>query len=153
MRGRGLAASSWRSYHNERFGTTADVPADWRAGEPPENGDGLAFTSPDGERRSPSRAASTSPDTIAEAFATLEARRTTARRSPTITATSAPSSSPARSGDRIFYRKSILSCRDKVWNSVSIEYPAAEKKAYDALVTHVAGSLKAGASEQVAECP
>ena len=31
-----------------------------------------------------------------------------------------------------------------VWNSVSIEYPAAEKKAYDALVTHVAGSLKRG---------
>ena len=55
-------------------------------------------------------------------------------------------------GDSIFYRKSILSCRDQVWNSVSIEYPAAEKKAFDAIVTHVAGSLKAGQSEQVAEC-
>ena len=49
-------------------------------------------------------------------------------------------------------RKSILACRNQIWDSVSIEYPAAEKKAFDTIVTHVAGSLKAGPSEQVAEC-
>jgi hypothetical protein len=43
-------AEGWRIYNNERFGTTAEVPADWRAGRPPENGDGLVFTSPDGRR-------------------------------------------------------------------------------------------------------
>ena len=42
------AAQAWQTYVNERFGTTADVPAGWHAGEPPENGDGLRFTSPDG---------------------------------------------------------------------------------------------------------
>ena len=56
-------------------------------------------------------------------------------------------------GDTVFYRKSILSCRDQIWNSVSIEYPAARKAAYDALVTHVAGSLRfGGASAQIPNC-
>ena len=55
-------------------------------------------------------------------------------------------------GDSTFYRKSILACRNQVWDSVSIEYPAAQKKAFDAIVSHVASSLKAGQSEQVAEC-
>ena len=37
-------AVTWRTYANERFGTTADVPSDWQAGEAPANGDGLRFT-------------------------------------------------------------------------------------------------------------
>src|SRR5262249_25445069 len=41
------AAPQYRTYANERFGTTADVPADWKADPPPENGDGLRFRSPD----------------------------------------------------------------------------------------------------------
>jgi hypothetical protein len=56
-------------------------------------------------------------------------------------------------GDSIFYEKSILSCRDMVWNTISIAYPAADKKQYDALVAHVARSLRPGISEQVAQCP
>ena len=43
-------------------------------------------------------------------------------------------------GQKIFYRKSILSCRDTIWNDVSIEYPAAEKEKYDPLVSHARGS-------------
>jgi len=57
-----------------------------------------------------------------------------------------------RHGERIFYRKSILSCRDNVWNNVSIEYPAARKAEFDALVTRVAHSLRPGRSAQVKEC-
>src|SRR5262249_35584903 len=48
-----LAQSSrhggWRTYENTRFGTVAEVPRDRRAGREPENGDGLAFSSPDGQ--------------------------------------------------------------------------------------------------------
>jgi hypothetical protein len=32
-------AVSWRTYANERFGTTADVPSDWQPGEAPANGE------------------------------------------------------------------------------------------------------------------
>jgi len=50
-------AQDWRTYVNPRFGATADVLRDWRAGQPPENGDGLQFTSPTGRRPSPCPAA------------------------------------------------------------------------------------------------
>jgi hypothetical protein len=57
-----------------------------------------------------------------------------------------------RNANRIFYRKSMLSCRDQIWNNVSIEYPAARKTAFDALVTHVAGSLRFVRSAQIPHC-
>src|ERR1700722_305003 len=44
-----VAAQPWKRYGNDRFGVTADVPADWHAQPPPENGDGLTFLSPDGK--------------------------------------------------------------------------------------------------------
>jgi hypothetical protein len=45
-------------------------------------------------------------------------------------------------GDLIFYEKHILSRRDQIWNSIYLEYPAVRKKGFDALVTHVAHSLR-----------
>lgn len=43
--------ASFRTYRNPRFGFSADVPAGFTAGDEPANGDGLAFTSPDGAVR------------------------------------------------------------------------------------------------------
>src|SRR5690349_4872930 len=43
------AASDWTTYVNDRFGATADIPASYKAGDPPANGDGLSFTSPEGD--------------------------------------------------------------------------------------------------------
>ena len=37
-------------------------------------------------------------------------------------------------GDTIFYRRSIPSCGNKIWNDLVIEYPAVQKAAYDAIV-------------------
>jgi hypothetical protein len=47
-------------------------------------------------------------------------------------------------GDRIFYRKTLLSCRGSIANNLWIEHPAAEKEKYDALIAHVAASLRPG---------
>jgi hypothetical protein len=54
--------------------------------------------------------------------------------------------------DVIFYRKVIVSCNDQILNHLVIEYPAAQKQAFDALVTHVAGSLRSGRSAQIPNC-
>ena len=54
-------------------------------------------------------------------------------------------------GDMIFYKCSLLTCKDQVWNNLIIEYPGARKKEFDALVAHVAGSLRGGRGYQV-EC-
>jgi hypothetical protein len=39
-------AENWRTYHNTRFATTAQIPADWRPRRVPENNDGREFVSP-----------------------------------------------------------------------------------------------------------
>jgi serine/threonine-protein kinase len=146
-----FAQQRWHTYFNERFGTTAQVPVDWRPGPEPENGDGLVFTSPDG-------GASISVygglhvlgsikehiDMIAEGSdgeTVTYLRRD--RRAVTVSGTK---------GDRIFYRRSILACRDTIWHTVAIEYPAARKSAFDALVARAAGSLRQGRSWQVKGC-
>lgn len=40
-----------QSYSNPRYGFTCQIPADYAAGSPPDNGDGQSFTSPDGTVR------------------------------------------------------------------------------------------------------
>jgi hypothetical protein len=145
------AAESWRVYANERFGATADVPAGWKAGDPPENGDGLGFTSPDGEATEIVSGALNISGTVAEAMAIY----TTPNDGETITYKSVGKRSVVVSGtagERIFYRKSILTCRDQIWGSISLEYPAAKKAAYDSIVRHVAGSLHPGESGQIPDC-
>ena len=42
------AVQGYRTYRNARFGVSADVPSDWKAGREPDNMDGLVFSSPDG---------------------------------------------------------------------------------------------------------
>jgi|HubBroStandDraft_4_1064222.scaffolds.fasta_scaffold230407_3 hypothetical protein len=41
-------ADDWRTYHNDRYGTTIDYPSVFKPGTPPGNDDGLAFASADG---------------------------------------------------------------------------------------------------------
>src|ERR1700742_2793487 len=42
------AEQDYRNYGNARFGVSADVPSNWKAGREPDNNDGLVFSSPDG---------------------------------------------------------------------------------------------------------
>lgn len=143
-------AVSWTSYHNERFGTTADRPADWTEGTPPDNGDGLAFTSGDGKGKL----------TISGIMSvgTLQ-EDTSSRLQPqdgeTITYKATGKNVVVVSGtkgDTIFYRRSLSSCKGRVWNMISLEYPTADKAQYDEIVAHVAGSLRAGSGAQTNDC-
>src|SRR5215470_11434418 len=142
------AEPQYRTYANPRFGTTADVPANWKADPPPANGDGLRFRSPD-QRASLTVSGSLNIyDTVEEAMKAYEEpdegeKITYRHREPRALVVS------GTRGDTIFYAKHILSCGDQIWNSVHLEYPLAEKAAYDALVTQVAQSLRPGRSAQV----
>ncbi len=144
-------AASWQTYVNDRFGSTADVPADWRGGEAPANDDGLRFTSPDGQAWIIVSGGLHVWDTIGEAMSILE----TPNDGEQITYRHLETRLLVISGlkrDRIFYRKSILSCHDMVWNSVAIEYPSAKKQIFDPIIAQVAKSLRPGKSLQVVEC-
>jgi hypothetical protein len=136
-------ASAWRWYANDRFAVSADVPADWREQPPPENDDGRIFLSPDGKGELIVNGGFVSEDTPAaalEALATPRAgeRATYVKRGPHAVILS------GTSGENIFYRRTILTCSDQVWNNVEFTYPAGQKQAFDALVAHVAQSLRGG---------
>jgi serine/threonine-protein kinase len=135
-------AEGWRSYHNTRFGVTADAPAEWTMGVAPENNDGRVFVSPDKRAEiiiSGIFAVSSRGEEIASRLAPNEGETVTYKKRG-----SASVVVSGIKGDKIFYRKSMLSCHDTIWNDLSIEYPASEKAKYDALVAHVASSLRPG---------
>jgi hypothetical protein len=146
-----VAAETYRPYANERFGATADVPASWRADPPPANGDGLIFRSPDGSASLTVSGSLNIADNVQEALRDQgtpnDGEAVTYRKSGKRDVTLS-----GAKGDKIFYRKSILVCGERIWNSIHLEYPSRDKKAYDALVTHVVRSLRAGRSEQIADC-
>lgn len=145
------AAEGWETYVNERFGTTADVPAGWTPGEPPANGDGLTFTAPDGSASVSVSGSLQAFETVAESVAILES----ANEGETITYRHVEPGLVVVSGlagDRIFYRKSILSCGDTIWNTVALDYPKVDKQSFDPIVAHVAASLRAGPGWQAEDC-
>ncbi len=139
---RNASAESWRAYHNERFGTTAEVPESWRMGPPPENNDGRVFTSPDGRAQivvSGMFSIGPRSEEFALRLGPLEGEIIEyERRGRDWLVVSGVK------GDKIFYRKSLLSCGDTIWNSVFLQYPASEKEKYDPIVAHVAASLRSG---------
>jgi hypothetical protein len=145
------SAESWKTYHNARFGTTADVPADWQPGRPPDNDDGLVFTSADGRAHLTVSGGLNIWDSIAEAMAIYEEPRDGATVTYKQRGTRSITLSGTR-GDVIFYEKHILSCRDQVWNSIYLEYPASRRTEFDQLVAHIARSLREGISAQVEAC-
>lgn len=143
--------ASYRSYVNGRFGTQVEVPTGWRAEREPDNGGGRKFVSPDGRASITASGAFHVSDDIAEEVDT----RLQPDEGETITYRHKGVRDAVVSGtrsQRIFYRKSILACGDRIWHDVAIEYPAAEKSAYDAMVRHVAGSLRQGRGLQAEDC-
>ena len=46
--------------------------------------------------------------------------------------------------DRIIYRKTLTSCHGTISNDLDIEYPVAQKAAYNRLVNRIAASLAGG---------
>ena len=137
------AETAWRRYVNDRFGVSADRPADWREEPPPENDDGRIFVSPDGKAQLIVNGGFVTEDSAAQALANLAQPRDGER----VIYVKRGASSLTLSGfdgDKIFYRRTILTCSGQVRNNVEITYPANEKSAFDPLVAHVAASLRGG---------
>jgi hypothetical protein len=145
-------ADDFRLYSNPRFGASAEAPSNWRAEPPPENGDGQIFRSPDGQASitvsGVLNIAATPEEAMREEEQPQQGERITymnqSRRMVVVS---------GLDGDKIFYRKSILVCGDQIWNHLSIEYPAARKADYDAIVARTAKSLHfSGVSDQIPNC-
>jgi serine/threonine-protein kinase len=146
------AQQAYRHYRNARFGVSVDVPSGWKAEPPPENNDGLVFSSPDG-------AATITVSGILNAgnapAARVIAEEPQTRDGETVVYRNKSVRQAVISGTRgdvIFYRKVILSCNDRILNHFAIEYPATRKQALDVVVSHVAASMRASPGEQIPNC-
>jgi hypothetical protein len=143
---------AWTSYHNTRFGVTADVPQGWRAGPPPANNDGLVFTSPDGMASlTISGMLNLEPD-VAVALDSLGGEREDEQITYKQRSGNTLTLSGFKTADKIFYAKYLLSCHNQILNSIYFEYPAAQKVMFDSIVTHIAHSLKPGPGDQITNC-
>jgi hypothetical protein len=146
-----FAETGWTHYRNDRFGTMADVPASWKMGAAPENNDGRVFTSPDDAATLIISGSLNTETNLNAALKTYE----TPNKGETITYKQRAGRTitvSGTSGKDIFYGKHLLSCRNQIWNSVYLEYPAAQKATYDPIVARLAKSLRAGPGYQIKNC-
>ena len=129
-------AEGWTRYCNARFGQCADIPPNYRSDPPPENGDGLVFRDGAGMSITVSAMNNALNDTVAsqrQSAIELEAAPTYQAQGPNWFVISGVK------GDIVFYVKSFVtkSTISDLW----IEYPAARKADYDAVVVRVAKSF------------
>jgi hypothetical protein len=135
------SAQGLQRHVDERTGTAALVPSDWRPSSGDPNWEGVRFFSRDGESWLAVWGKSSQGYTT-RAYQSLVAdaagdRVTYARRGNNWFVVS------GFKGDRIFYVKAVRRCGRDQWHHIAFEYPAERKRTYDRLVTQVSRSLGA----------
>jgi hypothetical protein len=123
---------------SERDPLARQVPAGWRLQAPDPKWDGQRWVAPDGDAWLAIYSTPTEQDRDQhlKAVAFVDGEEITyLRREPDWLAVS------GFKADRIFYRKVVLACGDRVWRHVAFEYPAAAKRAFDRLVERFSRAL------------
>jgi hypothetical protein len=141
----GVAAAQekWATYMNARFGTIVDYPASVFTvrDPPPENGDGQSFWSADGHAHlsvyGAFNAEGDTPQRYLEKHADegVSYRRATAHYYVV---------SGTRKDELFYERCNFQEGKSDIVNCFTLTYPAAEKAAWDPIVTRLSKSLRAG---------
>lgn len=145
MLGAGPAAAQklWRTYKNERFGTTIEYPADKFILQPGKE-DGARFITVDGGEFTVAAINNVLNQNIAgiEAAALkardLDERIAHRERGPSWFVLS------GTKADLLFYERHLLSHRGKIINDLEILYPARLRGLYDPIVRRMTRSFRAG---------
>ncbi len=138
------AQTRWATYANDRFGTTADYPADLftRLDPPPDNSDGQRFRTADGHATLAIYGSyNVQNDTPASYLQNYANKDGISYRKVTKTFYVIS----GRRGDDIFYERcNFRGGDDYVIDCFTLTYPAAAKKTWDPIVTRISRSLHAG---------
>jgi hypothetical protein len=145
-------ADDWRTYHNDRYGTTIDYPSVFKPGTPPESDDGLAFTSADGAEFS----VFASYNALGFDLAEFQDFIVKDLASDTVVTYRAHGGdwfviSGTKGSDRIFYERHLLSHGKEMTESFVASYPAGLKQKYDPIVARMSKSFRAGKGFQTPE--
>jgi hypothetical protein len=138
-------ADDWRTYHNDRYGTTIDYPSLFKPGPPPEADDGLKFASADGAEFSVFASYNALgfdlaglQDFIKENLAAGAVISYRAKGDDWFVI------SGTQGGDRIFYERHLLSHGDEMTEGFVMSYPANLKQKYDPIVARMSKSFHPG---------
>jgi hypothetical protein len=147
-------ADDWRTYHNDRYGTTIDYPNSFKPGTPPDNDDGLAFQSADGAEFS----VFASYNALGFDLAGFQDFIEKDLASDTVVTYRAHGDdwfviSGTKGSDRIFYERHLLSHGEEMTESFVVSYPAGLKQKYDPIVARMSKSFRAGAGFQTPKKP
>jgi hypothetical protein len=144
---------TWKTYFNSRYGTSIAYPSRFKPGRPPDADDGLSFTADDGAKL----AVWGSFNALEHDVAGLEAfLREDPKEGEKVTYRAAGRNWVVLSGtrgDRLFYKRYVLSHRNEVENAFEISYSAALATAYGPIVARLAKSLRAGRGYQTKGAP
>lgn len=141
-------ADDWRTYQNDRYGTTIDYPPSFKPLPPPDSDDGRKFESADGADFSVFASYNASDFDVASyrdfILKNLDAGAVVTYQSSgddwfVVSGTK---------GDAIFYRRYLLSHRKQMTEGLAIEYPAKLKQSYDPIVARMAKSFRPGSGFQ-----
>ena len=143
------AADDWRTYHNDRYGTTIEYPDIFKPGTPPDNNDGLKFKSADGADFSVF-ASYNALDFDLAGFREFIVKNLDAGAVVTYQAHGDNwfVISGTKAADRIFYERHILSHGTEMTEGFVMSYPAGLKQKYDPIVVRMAKSVRPGAGFQ-----
>ncbi len=143
-------ASDWSSFYNDRYGVQIDVPLGFaQYGDAPDINDGLTFKSADSKATLLVWGGNIVADNFKEE---LRGNFQSDQSDGWVVSYGASNKQKTMSwavysgtkGDMIMYEKSIASCNGTQSLHFRIEYPKAQKKDYDAVVTKLGKSMKAG---------
>lgn len=142
--GTAAAQDRWATYHNARFGTTADYPADVftvRA-PPPANGDGQTFRTADGRAELLIYGTHNVEDDTPRSYVAKY------HNGPEVTYKRVTRSffvvSGVRDGKIFYSRCNFPAEADGIIDCLALRYPADDKAAWDAIVTRISRSLRSG---------
>jgi serine/threonine-protein kinase len=142
------AADNWRTYHNDRYGTTIDYPDQFKAKPPPDSDDGRTFKGADGATFSV-YASYNALDFDLKKFQDFSLKNLGPGQVVTYQSHGQSHDGDwfvisGTSGDNIFYERHLLSHGGEMTEGFSITYPAAANASYDAIVARMAKSLRPG---------
>ncbi len=142
-------ADDWRTYRNERYGTTIDYPDIFKAGPPPANDDGLAFNLDDGAAFSVV-ASFNALDFDLAGFKDFIVKNLEAGEVNTYQAQGKDwfVISGTKGADGIFYERHLLSHGKELTEGFVMSYPAHLKQKYDPIVARMSKSFRSGTGFQ-----
>ena len=142
------AAETWRTYHNDRYGTTIDYPDVFKAAPPPDSDDGRTFKTADGAQFLVAASYNALDfdlgkfhDFIVKNIEPGEVITYQARGDSWFVIS-------GTKGADIFYERHLLSHRSQMTEDFVISYPASLKPLYDPIVARMAKSFRPGTGFQ-----